>query len=153
MGVQIHARRRDGQMRFRLYSSNCDSYVSPEMSEEEMRRECLFLAIDRAFSNYRSTIERDLQTAQKRGTTLLIGQPWDLNGPWEEELTPYASSVADFTFPSATEIAHACRGVLEDKDCDSLAVMREEWALRYAIDLLIGQGVNPEEFLKQKGIL
>lgn len=69
--------------------------------------------------------------------------------------TPPAQETSAGTIePTHEELAHACKEVLSHEDCAELLAMPIDEALGYAFTLLIGSGVeDPEEFLKDKGIL
>lgn len=55
---------------------------------------------------------------------------------------------------SASEaLAMACAEVLPMEVCADLASMPADEAMGYACTLLIEQGIDPDEFLKRKGIL
>jgi hypothetical protein len=54
------------------------------------------------------------------------------------------------------EIANACRGILDDEDCEELSVMDPELGLETAYSWLLQSPSfegDPEEYLKEKGIL
>ncbi len=56
--------------------------------------------------------------------------------------------------PTIQELVDACRGVLDEETCDEIAEQENfEDALGLAFTALEEAGENPEEFLKEKGIL
>lgn len=55
--------------------------------------------------------------------------------------------------PTSRELAEACKEVLSEEDCEELSSMEIDDAIGYAFTLLIEAGEDPEEFLKEKGIL
>jgi len=56
---------------------------------------------------------------------------------------------------SPLDIAEACMGVLDQETCDQIAEFEDnKEALGYVFSALIEAGIDdPEEFLKEKGIL
>lgn len=54
---------------------------------------------------------------------------------------------------TSVELAQVCTEVLTPEDCAELAEMEFDNALSYAFTLLLEAGEDPEEFLKEKGIL
>lgn len=55
--------------------------------------------------------------------------------------------------PTPEELADACKEVLTEEDCQELASMEIDDAIGYAFTLLLEAGEDPDEFLKEKGIL
>lgn len=56
--------------------------------------------------------------------------------------------------PTPAEIAEACRDLLEAEVCDEIAEQEEtETALGLAFSAILETGEDPEEYLKNKGIL
>lgn len=50
-------------------------------------------------------------------------------------------------------LAAACADILPAEDCEELAAMPADEALGYAFTLLIENGIDPESYLRSKGIL
>ncbi len=56
--------------------------------------------------------------------------------------------------PTSAELAKVCQEVLPEEECQEIASMELEDALKYSFSLLIKNGIkDPEGFLKEKGIL
>lgn len=83
----IHARNRDGGIRFRIWSTICDAYLSDPLTEEELRAKLRQAAIEQAIEEFERTIDARIEHAKRNGTSSLIlfGEPTDLNGPWEKQ--------------------------------------------------------------------
>lgn len=68
--------------------------------------------------------------------------------PPEEEIAEQEK-----TEPTPQELAEACKDVLAKEDCQELAKMEIGDAIGYVFTLLLQAGEDPDEFLKEKGIL
>lgn len=78
MANEIHAIKRGEEFRFRLWSTNSDSYVSDEMSESEMREHLLKIAVCEAISEHNERINGRIERAVTKGTSSRIGRARDL---------------------------------------------------------------------------
>jgi hypothetical protein len=84
MGILIHAQKTDGEILFRLWSTETDSYVTKEITENELRRELLIRALIEAVNTYFLGIDERIQRTSKKGTSSQEDTR-DLNSPWDEE--------------------------------------------------------------------
>ena len=92
----IHARRNAGAVRFRFWSEHTDSYMTEELTEEEIREvlladtremlKSLFnneVNLERAMLVYKDELdERIRRTVQKGTSSLIPGARRRMNGPW-----------------------------------------------------------------------
>ncbi len=87
MSQYIHARKTEkGELQFRIWSDNSDSYTSDEMTEDELREWELKVAVCRAIEQHNREIDQRVQRARENGTSSrMMGDTRDLNGPWDEE--------------------------------------------------------------------
>ena len=60
---------------------------------------------------------------------------------------------ADYVEPTSATLAQACADVLGPEECEELAAMPLDEAMGYVFTLLLEQGVDPDSFLVEKGIL
>ena len=85
MGHEIHVRKteKDG-LRFRVWSTNTDSYLTGEMTESELRKQILEMDISNAIEQYFCKIDLHIKRAIANGTSCLGGIR-NLIGPWAKE--------------------------------------------------------------------
>ncbi len=82
----IHARKTEnGELRFRVWSDNSESYISNEMSEKELREWILKEAVCETIERYNRVIDKRIQRACKQGTSSHMGETRDLNSLWDQE--------------------------------------------------------------------
>jgi hypothetical protein len=85
MNAVIHCRKRNGKTVFRLWNQSSDSYITPEVSEDELKywlmKEEVREVMERVFLETPARIER----ARKKGTSSERDDDHKLDGPWEEE--------------------------------------------------------------------
>ena len=85
MGQEIHARRRGGEFRYRVWSTITDSYLTEECTEAEV---ALRLVVDHRVreiydGDAATEILMRLERARSRGTSSLVERAHgDLAGPW-----------------------------------------------------------------------
>ena len=86
MGQVIHARERDGKTMLRLFSENSNTYVTGEITEEELRAQLLFDALWEALDEFDRGIGQRIKRAIETGTSSMVYEeskkPTD---PWKEE--------------------------------------------------------------------
>lgn len=85
MGQSIHARRTKNGIRYRVFSSIVDGYLTPELTESEMREWYLNERVERARDEHAREIDSRIQRANTRGTSQLIVASITLDEPWETE--------------------------------------------------------------------
>ena len=86
MANVIHSRKNDaGKTLFRVWSTICDSYLTEEMDEDEVRVWTLQYAVNVTIAEHLRGIDERIQRTISYGTSSMIGGPRDLNGPWETE--------------------------------------------------------------------
>ncbi len=78
MANEIHAIKRGEEFRFRLWSTNSDSYISDEMTESEVREHLLKAAVCEAISEFNRNIDGRIARATTKGTSSRIGGPRDI---------------------------------------------------------------------------
>jgi hypothetical protein len=83
MGHFIHSRKVGEERRFRIWSSNSDSYISNEMTEAELREQELKDAVCLAIEQYFREIDGRINRAIEYGTSSLMGDTRDVDGPWD----------------------------------------------------------------------
>lgn len=83
----IHYRLRDGKPVYRLWSSNSDSYLTYDLTREELITELRMEAIREALRSVDIGFERRTERVHRMGTSdALLREPLPLDGPWTEEL-------------------------------------------------------------------
>lgn len=80
MATLIHARHRKGQIRYRLWSTTTDSYLTTEMSEYVLRKWLYGDALQNAIRD----ADQRIQRASKTGTSSLMDAAVDLCAPWDK---------------------------------------------------------------------
>lgn len=88
MAEIIHALRRGKRMRYRIWGTCTDTYLTEEMSAKDLRA----YLIDRCFTPWdvrngraKSQIAERIARADANGTSAFDRSREDLDGPWEEE--------------------------------------------------------------------
>lgn len=83
----IHCRIRDGERRYRLWSTVVDAYLTDDMTYEETVTELRIEAIRRALREVEGPgLEQRFERAHETGTSeALRGAGVPLDGPWEAE--------------------------------------------------------------------
>ncbi|MEK9158721.1 MAG: hypothetical protein AAB673_01860 [Patescibacteria group bacterium] len=85
MAHMIHARKTGDNIRFRVWSTSSDSYITMEMTETELREWTLKVAVCDAIQQYLDEIDGRVQRTIQNGTSSLMGDARDLNDPWDKE--------------------------------------------------------------------
>jgi len=86
MAHEIHARKNEeGELRFRVWSTITDSYVTDEGTEAELREFTLKDAVCKAIEQHLHEIDDRIQRTIKNGTSSRLGDTRDLTAPWDEE--------------------------------------------------------------------
>lgn len=86
MGQNIHARKTEqNELRFRVWSTISDSYITEEMTEAEVREWTLKVAVCNAIEEHLREIDNRIQRTTTNGTSSLMGDTRDLAAPWDEE--------------------------------------------------------------------
>lgn len=84
----IHARRRNGAIVYRVWGSICDAYLTPEMTETELREYLLddYSPREREYGVPEREIPERIGRANRKGTSSKSpDNVEDLDGPWETE--------------------------------------------------------------------
>jgi hypothetical protein len=81
----IHARATSAGLRFRLWSTITDSYLTPELTESEVRDKLREMAINEAIEQHNRTINDRINRTIEKGTSSQMGDIRNIQGPWEEE--------------------------------------------------------------------
>lgn len=83
MAKQIRAIKTEQGLRFRIWSTISDSYITDELSEEEVREETLIMAITKAIQEHNREIDVRIKRASTSGTSAIntgdreiIGSKW-----------------------------------------------------------------------------
>ncbi|MDZ7586285.1 MAG: hypothetical protein U0946_00905 [Patescibacteria group bacterium] len=71
----------------------------------------------------------------------------------EQGLSPEEGIEEEMKEPTPQELAEACKEVLSEEDCQELAAMDIDEGIGYAFTLLLAAEEEPEQFLKEKGII
>lgn len=88
MGQVIHARRVDGEIRYRMWSTVVGDYVSYEEDEDGIRRFARDEAVSSALDNHEITWPDRLKRAKETGSSSRIGRDIsDLDSGWEKPLS------------------------------------------------------------------
>jgi len=88
MGYVIHARKAEGgEIRFRIWSTSTDTYVSEELTEAEVRLWTLQDEVLRAIEEHQREIGKRIGRALVKGTSSLHTDTRNLDGPWNKEIT------------------------------------------------------------------
>jgi hypothetical protein len=89
MAQMLHARKIDGEWRYKLWSTVVDAYTTYELTEDQVRRQILMDVITRAIDEHEREWPGRLARAQKHGTSArdyADDSCWhDINGPWKTE--------------------------------------------------------------------
>lgn len=91
MAHMIHARKIDGEWRYKIWSTGIDDYVTHEMTEDQVRRQTLHVALDRVIEEHEREWPGRLARAQKHGSSahdFANNCPHDIEGPWKVEGEP-----------------------------------------------------------------
>lgn len=80
----VHARNTPEGIRFRLWTDNSDQYYIREMTEAELRTFLLKEVLCDASAEFMRTIEERVQRTVRHGTSSMMGDTRDLNGPWDK---------------------------------------------------------------------
>lgn len=90
MGNPIHARLRSGEWQYRIWSTQTDSYITPLLSEQELRDAIAdnYTAEVKAAGLAELDITKRIARARKRGSSAITRAAVDTAGPWEAELNP-----------------------------------------------------------------
>lgn len=88
MGQLIHTKQTPDGVRFRLWSTNSDNYLTDEMTEAETREYILKVAVCETIERHNREIEGRIQQAISNGTSSMIGDSRDPNGDWDIPLNP-----------------------------------------------------------------
>lgn len=87
----IDCRLRDGVLKFRMWSTVVDGYLTSEMTEEEARRWILTDRLDAAYRAAMSPYPHDdlgrLERAKQCGSSSMIGDTCPLDAPWRKEIS------------------------------------------------------------------
>ena len=84
MAHLIHAKQTPEGMRFRVWSSSVDAYLTGEMSEEEISEWMLGEAVRAATEKHKMEFPLRIARASQNGTSCLLGSKRDINGPWKQ---------------------------------------------------------------------
>ena len=82
----IHSKQTPTGVRFRIWSTGSDSYITEEMTETEAREWTLQEAVREATERHQREIHSRIQRAISNGTSSVIGDSWNPNGDWEKPL-------------------------------------------------------------------
>lgn len=86
MAQEIHARKtEEGEVRFRVWSTNADGYLTEELTEAELREWTLKVAVCDAIAENLREIDGRIQRTITNGTSSRIGDTRDLSAPWDKE--------------------------------------------------------------------
>ncbi len=88
MGQMLHARKVDGEWRYKIWSTVVDAYTTYELTEDQVRRQTLQDTVTRAIEEHEREWPDRLTRAQKHGTSARDysdGRPHDIEGPWKPE--------------------------------------------------------------------
>jgi hypothetical protein len=84
----VHARRIDGEIRYRVWETIVDQYVSPEMTPDEAREWLIQEAREEARKGLEVAIKQVTERMGRAivaGTSLIRPNACELNDPWETE--------------------------------------------------------------------
>jgi hypothetical protein len=82
----IHAQQiKDDVLRFRIWSSTTGTYLTPEMTEAQVRQWLLKETLDEALEQYWLQTDKLIQKAILHGTSSLINRARNLRSPWSKQ--------------------------------------------------------------------
>ncbi len=83
MSELIHARRRDGELRYRLWGTISDGYLTDELDEVTLR--AMLTSGERGYVEPPEKLDARLERARRTGSSSLnpYAKPVDLDDPWE----------------------------------------------------------------------
>ncbi len=85
MAQEVHCRIRKDKPVFRIWSTVTDSYITNELNEWQLREKLCFEAIRLATEQFERDFPLRVERAKSNGTSSLVSDNQDLNGPWEKE--------------------------------------------------------------------
>jgi hypothetical protein len=83
VGKSVHARRIDGGVRYRVWGSTVDAYLTDPMTEPELRAWLLEAALDDVHRSHARRADQLVDTANVHGSSGLRKRA--LDAPWETE--------------------------------------------------------------------
>jgi hypothetical protein len=104
MGQLIDVRQTPDGLRFRIYSTSSDSYVTQEMTKEEMSNHLLVQRFLGAARNYKDYELPAMEEAEKTGTSdgEKISEASLVDAPWRAEQDPEGGA-AEYPTPERLE--------------------------------------------------
>src|SRR3989344_2570992 len=85
MSQLIHARKRSGAWRFRLWRTNTNSYETDNLTEKQLRDARLFSSIFTTLIEEKTVLPMLIKEAKMRGVDGRGAKSCDVKGPWETE--------------------------------------------------------------------
>lgn len=86
MAHEIQTRKNEnGELRFRVWSTISDGYLTREMTEVEIREWILKKAVCEAIEQHFNEIDNRIERAITIGTSSLMGITRNQNAPWDKE--------------------------------------------------------------------
>lgn len=86
MAQEIHARKsEEGEVRFRVWSTVVDSYLTEELSEAEVREWALKSAVCNAIEQHFREIDSRMRRAVTNGTSSLVANTRNMNSGWDKK--------------------------------------------------------------------
>ena len=87
MAQMIHCRIRDGERKYKVWSTVVDAYITKELTRTELQELLLKEVLSTARANFTREFPERVARAEDRGTSsMLREEAVDLNGPWETSL-------------------------------------------------------------------
>lgn len=150
MSNVIHARLREGKYCFRIWSENSDSYLTAELTEEELVGGLQYEALSATLSRLPGEIERRISRAKELGSSSLVGNGITVDQDWEQELNKPED---EYGWMSTEDIVAAAQQILPDEDCAFIAGKESGEALNLALLLVYHKtGEDPVQALRNKGL-
>lgn len=83
MGLVIHHRMKDGEKKYRLWSTVVDEYVTGELTEEEVAEVVMKDALERTKFTVELEMPRRFKMAHAKGTSSYVESAMPVDGPWK----------------------------------------------------------------------
>lgn len=87
MSHPIHARKTAKNIRYRIWNTEDNTYLTEPMTEKQLKAWTLQAALDQARWHHEHTFPQRLELANAKGTSYMLGNGRDLEGDWDKEGT------------------------------------------------------------------
>lgn len=84
MGTEVHAQQKSDGYRYRIWSTNVDAYITPELTEREVVTLLIYRELGSALQSFGLGIRGRLERARDKGTSSFIGDR-NPDGSWRQQ--------------------------------------------------------------------